>query len=166
MVRSVLIRLVRRLGTRAGVWVLAGLALCLRLGVGLLRGEFDLPPIPWEHGYEIGGVAAALVDGEGFANPYLTPTGPTANVGPVLPGLLASFFLVFGKHSAGSWIAYQLLHVSASSLVVPALHRLGRIAGGPVVGVLAAVAWAVHPVAVLGAMPAGLDHNSGKCCRG
>lgn len=141
----------RRPRAHGVAWWLVALALVLRLGAGLVLGRFELPRTQWERGYESGAVARSLVAGRGFSDPYLVETGPTANVGPVLPFVHAGLMLVWGVDSPVAWWSLLALHVLASSATVLAARRLGDRVGGPVVGVLAAAAWAVHPVPVLAA---------------
>lgn len=148
------------LAARPGL-ALAGLtlvALVLRVAAGVVTGGFGAPATPWERGYEIGAVADALVRGEGFADPYRADTGPTANVGPVPPLLLAGLDLVLGRGSLAAWRLYLLANCVFSALVVPALFVLARRAGGSIAGWAAAAAWCVHPVAVLGAV--GWPHSA------
>jgi hypothetical protein len=130
--------------------VLTLAAFGLRLAALAGTGALEPPPGRWEHGYEVGAVAVALSEGRGFADPFLSRTGPTAAVGPALPALWALLVLAFGPYSAGAWAGFLVLNAAFSALCVPAAAALGRRCGGPVVGLVAAVAWTVHPVGVFG----------------
>src|SRR5579875_1100848 len=59
----------------------------------------------WLFGFELGKIARSLVLGHGFGNPYYDGnTGPTAEVGPVLPYIMAGVFAVFGIYTKASAI--------------------------------------------------------------
>lgn len=110
---------------------LAALALVLFV-LGLLndqpwRGWRDRPQVDFR--FEPIRVAKSLVEGRGFADPFLAlPTGPTAHVAPVFPALQAVLLKAFGYGTAG-WIAIRAIPVVALSLQYALLpvfaHRLG-----------------------------------------
>ncbi len=55
-------------------------------------------------GGEYGNIAESIVSGEGFANPFGIPSGPTAWMPPLLPYFIAGVFGVFGvKTYAAMW---------------------------------------------------------------
>lgn len=134
-------------------------AFVLRVLACLATGAFEAPPGRWEHGYEVGAVAVSLAEGRGFANPFLSETGPTAAVGPALPFVWSLLIRIFGPYSGGAWAGFVLLNALFSALVVPAVHALGRRCGGRGLALLAACAWTFHPVGVLG--PTGYQSASG-----
>ena len=121
----------------------------LLLLAGFATGAFEPPPGRWERGYEVGAVAVALADGRGFADPFLSETGPSAAVGPLLPFLWSLLIRAFGAQSAAAWAGFVLLNMLFSALVVPALHALGLRCGGAALGFVAALAWTLHPVGVV-----------------
>lgn len=58
---------------------------------------------------EHGNIAAALVRGDGFADPFGTPSGPTAWTPPVFACYLAGVFAVFGiKTLTSAWVLLVL----------------------------------------------------------
>ena len=67
---------------------------------------------------EHGNIAAALVHGEGFANPFGTESGPTAWVPPVYPLYLALIFLLFGVKSVAAFKALVALDALLAGLTV------------------------------------------------
>ncbi|MEQ1946881.1 MAG: hypothetical protein ABL995_06820 [Bryobacteraceae bacterium] len=66
----------------------------LQLALGIHNLEFSA-------GYETVSVAQGLAKTGEFANPYMTPTGPTAHVAPVYPFLMAIAFRFFNRVAAG-----------------------------------------------------------------
>ncbi|MEQ1885011.1 MAG: hypothetical protein ABL967_08115 [Bryobacteraceae bacterium] len=66
----------------------------LQLALGIHNLEFSA-------GYETVSVAQGLAKTGNFANPYMTPTGPTAHVAPVYPLLMAIPFRVLNRVTAG-----------------------------------------------------------------
>src|SRR5258708_24202955 len=61
-------------------------------------------------GWEMGRIAASIASGHGFANPFQTPTGPTAWEPPLTPYLMAGLFKIFGIYSHAS--AFVLLTIN------------------------------------------------------
>src|SRR5258708_19668236 len=53
-------------------------------------------------GWEMGRIAASIASGHGFANPFQTPTGPTAWEPPLTPYLMAGGFKIFCISSPAS----------------------------------------------------------------
>ena len=151
-------RIERGLSLR-GLVTLTAVALLLRVVACWVTGAFETPSGRWEHGYEVGAVAVSLAEGRGFSNPFLSGSGPTAAVGPALPWVWSLLLRVFGAYSAAAWTGFVLLNALFSALVVPAVHALGRRCAGPGLGLLAALAWALHPVGVFG--PTGYQSASG-----
>lgn len=145
--------------TPRGLVALTLAALALRVIACWATGAFESPPGRWEHGYEVGAVAVSLAEGRGFANPFLSESGPTAAVGPALPFAWSLLIRIFGSYSAGAWAGFVVLNCLFSALVVPALHALGRRCGGASLGLLAALVWTLHPVGVFG--PTGYQSASG-----
>src|SRR5271163_307886 len=82
-----------RLLAWTGLSVIAAAAL-IHNATGLAPGMFD-----WA---EPGNVAAALVQGRGFSDPFDGGTGPTAWVSPLPVWVEAAVFLVFGVKTAAA----------------------------------------------------------------
>jgi hypothetical protein len=95
--------------------------------------QYVLPNTRWE----MEAIAVSLVETGRFADPFALPTGPTAHLPPVLPGILALIWRVFGMGLAGGyagWV-FRIACVSAMNAVLPWFgHRLGP---GRQAGVLA-----------------------------
>lgn len=136
---------------RARLWILCAsifiLALALRLGaiffgVGRLYQEPDL-------GYECENIARNLAATGEFANPYWTPTGPTAHSAPAYPFLLSLAFRLAGEGEGGRQ-AGMVLNALLASLAYALLPALAATAGLPfVVGIAAALAGALVPFRLL-----------------
>lgn len=88
-------------------------------------------------------IATSMLEGGGFADPYMIPTGPTAHLPPLVPGILALFWGLFGMGLAGGYAArlFSITAFSALYALVPWFGGklgLGREAGvlGGIVGSL------------------------------
>jgi len=64
--------------------------------------QYVLPHTRWE----MEAVATALAERGEFADPYVLPTGPTAHLPPVMPGILAAIWRLFGMGLAAGYIAW------------------------------------------------------------
>ena len=114
-----------RLLALAGISVLAAAALVHNLP-GLAPGMLD-----WA---EPGNVAAALVQGRGFSDPFDGGTGATAWVSPLPVWVEAAVFLVLGVKTAAAAKALLALSVvglgGANALLLSALRPFGAWARG------------------------------------
>jgi hypothetical protein len=90
-------------------------------------------------------IADAIVRGNGFSNPFLLPTGPTAHLAPGFPGLLAGIYKLFGEGVTGLFIADAVN--AAVSATVGALLPVAALRCGvsSVVGFFAGLFYAVLP---------------------
>ena len=61
--------------------------------------NYILPHDRWEDR----AIATALVERGQFADPYMIPTGPTAHLAPIVPGVVALFWCIFGMGLAGGY---------------------------------------------------------------
>jgi hypothetical protein len=132
-------------------WFIALIALLLR--VAWLAYKIQVIPkealavVPFEN--EVGNVASALANGQGFCCLFRQPTGPTAWLTPVYPLLIAGIFRIFGTFTFGSFVASVSLNSLFSALACfPLYHASLRIAGKPV-AVLAAWLWVFSPIAII-----------------
>lgn len=103
-----------------------------------------LPSDRWENS----AIALSLVEHGRFADPYMIPTGPTAHLPPLVPGIIAICWSLFGMGLAGGyaeWI-FSLTAFSALYALLPwfgGKFGLGREAG--VIGGLAGSLIALPP---------------------
>lgn len=148
-----------RLGLAPAGALAALLALVVRLGVVVAGGDLALPADEWARGYETGAVARAVADGRGFADPFLArmpegggppffaATGSTAAVGPLMPAAWGGLIRAFGEERG--WRLMALIVIASHAAVALLLPGLGALLGAPRAGRWAAIAWALHPAAVL-----------------
>ena len=104
-------------------------ALCIAVAIALLSIGFDYWMQPTSQrlhmGAEYYNVGLALADGRGFSDPFGEPSGPTAWMAPVYPGLLAILISVLGSKAR---VATAVVVLMTVSLVVQALtvHAIAR----------------------------------------
>jgi hypothetical protein len=106
-----------------------------------------LATIPFEN--EVGSVAQALVQGQGFCCLFRQPTGPTAWLTPVYPFLLAGIFRAFGIFTIGSFYAAALLNCIFSASVALPLYFAAKRIGGVRLAVVGAWIWAIFPSGIM-----------------
>ena len=99
-------------------------------------------------GWEMGRIAASIASGHGFANPFQTPTGPTAWEPPLTPYLMAGVFKIFGVYSQAS--AFVLLTINSlwSALTCIPIFLVARRSFGETVAVGSAWTWALIPYVI------------------
>ncbi|UCF41478.1 MAG: hypothetical protein JSW43_03865 [Gemmatimonadota bacterium] len=106
--------------------------------------RYVLPHARWE----TMAIATSLVQTGEFANPYMLPTGPTAHLPPLVPGILALIWGVFGMGLAGGYAGW-LFTITVQSTLNGLLPWLGgRLGVGKGPGVLAGIVgalWVVWP---------------------
>lgn len=100
-----------------------GYALVAALAVRLVVVAFLLPSFlaperdHWEFGFETGKIAKSIALGRGFADIYYgAHLGPTAQITPVMPYILATVFSVFGIYTKASAIVILSLSSLFSAL--------------------------------------------------
>ena len=133
------------------VWFIAAGALATRLAFAWDQ-QREIPhqvlaTVPFEQ--EAGNIALALSHGEGFANLFRRPTGPTAWLAPVYPFLLFLIFRVFGALTFASFATAVLLNVLFSAAATFPLYAIARRISGTTVAVATAWAWVFLPSGVL-----------------
>jgi 4-amino-4-deoxy-L-arabinose transferase-like glycosyltransferase len=149
-------------GTRFGAWHAAwqrvrtsfpwmvGIAFGLRVLCILVMHTYKVRTTEnnFGFGWEMGRIAASIASGHGFANPFQTPTGPTAWEPPLTPYLMAGVFKVFGIYSRSS--AFVLLTINSlwSALTCISIFRVARRSFGETVAVASAWTWALFPYVI------------------
>ena len=132
-------------------WLIFSVALLLRLSF-LFYEALQIPTealatVPFQN--EVGSVAAALAQGQGFCCVFHQPTGPTAWLAPVYPFFLAGIFKAFGSFTVASFYAAALSNSVFSALVcVPLFYAALRI-GNHATAAAAGWLWAVFPSGIL-----------------
>ena len=102
----------------------------------------------WEFAYEAGKIARSILLGHGFSNPYWVDTGPTAEVAPVLPYLIAGVMAVFGTYTKAAAVAVLSLNSLFSALTCIPIFFLAKKSFGLREARLAAWTWAFFPYAI------------------
>ncbi|HKW62165.1 MAG TPA: glycosyltransferase family 39 protein [Candidatus Acidoferrum sp.] len=96
-------------------------------------------------GFETGRISRSIAEGQGFGNPLLAHTGPTAWLTPVYPYLLAGVFKLFGVYSKTSAFVILSLNVLFSALICLPLYRIAQRSFGRGVAVTACWIWTLYP---------------------
>jgi hypothetical protein len=99
-------------------------------------------------GFEIGRIAQSLAMGHGFANPMLTPTGPTAWMTPVYPYLLAGVFKILGVFTESSAFAILSINSLFSALICIPVYLAAERSFDRRTASVAAWLWAAWPYSV------------------
>lgn len=137
------------------VWFVALIALGLRLvavpaigdATNFRTAEKGQRDLVWDWGYEQAAVAKSVEEGRGFADPFLKESGPTAWAAPAYPLLVAGLMAWTDGPTWTTALVLAALQALASALTTVFLFRLGRALHSERLGLLAAVLWAVHPMA-------------------
>jgi len=136
-------------------------ALAIRLVVVgfVYQGFLDPGRDHWEFGFESGKIARSIVMGQGFSNPlYWTNSGPTAEIAPVFPYLLAGVMAVFGIYTKASALAMLTLNSLFSALTCVPVFFLAKKSFGAREARWAAWTWAFFPYAVYFSADSMWDH--------
>lgn len=132
------------------LWVLAIIALLVRVGLVMARGQLDASTT-MEHS----SLATSLLAGNGFAfneaDGY-TPHGlyePSSVQSPPYPLLLAGLYWLFGVRSETAHLVAQLINAFAGAATVPLLYFATRRVGGTrAVALLSAALVAIWPTQI------------------
>jgi len=132
-------------------WLIALVALALRVAYAVYMAHLIpatvLATVPFQN--EVGNVAAAIAQGNGFCCLFRQPTGPTAWLSPVYPLLIAVIFKGFGAFTLKSFYAAVFLNCVCSALAtVPLFYAAKRIAGS-VTATTAGWIWVIFPAGIL-----------------
>jgi len=107
----------------------------------------------FQFGWEEGRIARALAMGHGYADPFLSHSGPTAWIPPIYPLLLAGVFKVFGVYTPlSAWVILAINSVF-SCFTVAAVYEIAarcydsRNPARPT-ALWSAWLWALYPAAI------------------
>ncbi|MEM8709702.1 MAG: hypothetical protein AAGG01_02020 [Planctomycetota bacterium] len=136
-------------------WAITLLALLVRGGmIGVIGdatnfrvAEKNPRALIWEWGYEQGAIAESVREGRGFSDPFHKSSGPTGWAAPAYPALVAGLMEVTDGPSWHTALILAWLQALSAALVCIYLFRLGRTLHSNQLGLLAALAWALHPMA-------------------
>lgn len=148
-------------GSRRTLFWAVVVALAVRLIVVAFayKGFLDPGRDHWEFGYEAGKIARSILSGHGFGNPYYgANTGPTAELAPVMPYLLAGVMAVFGIYTKASAIVVLGLNSLFSALTCIPIFFLAKKTFGIREARWAAWTWAFFPYAVYFSAVSMWDH--------
>jgi len=140
--------------TRRALFWIVGAGLLVRLVVVFLvsmgiAGEVaDLRMDHWRFGWETGRIARSLASGQGFSDPLMEPSGPTAWLVPVYPAILGGIFKLLGSYSRASAFAILGFNALVSSLTALPIFFIGRQVFGRRAALAAAWVWALFPYSV------------------
>jgi hypothetical protein len=143
-------------------WAIFWVGLGLRL-VCIVVGHTYRIRVPMNHfgfGWEMGRIAQSLALGQGYANPFNGPSGPTAWTPPLYPLLMAASFKMFGIYTNAAAFFLLACNSVLSAAIAPAVYEIaarcfdaGRFArrsskyAAPVAR-WSAWLWAVYPAAL------------------
>jgi hypothetical protein len=107
-------------------WTIFWVGLALRLACIVIGHTYRIR-VPWDHfgfGWEMGRIARSLALGQGYANPFNGPSGPTAWTPPLYPLLMAASFKMFGIYTNAA--AFFLLACNSvfSAAIAPAVYEI------------------------------------------
>jgi len=142
---------VRLLRLLASPWFIASIAFLLRLLYLAYRAHLIpaevLASAPFEN--EVGNIAAALAQGDGFCCVFRQPTGSTAWVAPLYPLIAAAIFKIFGVFTVTSFYAAAVFNSAVSALACVPVYAAARRISRPSAAVLAAWLWAIFPASII-----------------
>jgi 4-amino-4-deoxy-L-arabinose transferase-like glycosyltransferase len=125
-------------GFQRAVWMLAAVALALRVAAILVVNDWHAP-----HDWEYGVIARNLLAGEGFSgSAWFVPEGPTAFMAPLYVFFLAAGYGMLGEHA---YLPLQVFQALVGALSVVLLADCARRVFGPVTGLCAGLVLALNP---------------------
>ena len=122
------------------------------------QGFLDPGRDHWEFAFETGKIARSILTGHGFSNPYWVNTGPTAEVAPVFPYLVAGVMAVFGIYTKASAVAVLTLNSLFSALTCIPIFFLAKKSFGLREARWAAWTWVFFPYAIYFSADSMWDH--------
>jgi 4-amino-4-deoxy-L-arabinose transferase-like glycosyltransferase len=123
------------------------------------QGFLDPGRDHWEFGYETGKIATSIVTGHGFSNPYYwADTGPTAELAPVFPYLLAGVMALFGVYTKAAALAMLTVNSLFSALTCVPIFFLAKKSFGFREARWATWTWVFFPYAVYFSAGSIWDH--------
>src|SRR6266571_2488194 len=122
-------------------------AFALRLGFILIAHTYRFKPDQnnFSFGYEMGRIGRAIAIGRGFADPFDSPTGPTAWEPPLYPYLIAGVFKLTGIYTSASALILLSLNSIFSALTCIPIFLIARRCFSEKVAVWTAWMWALLP---------------------
>jgi 4-amino-4-deoxy-L-arabinose transferase-like glycosyltransferase len=113
----------------------------------------------WAFGCEVGKIAHSIVLGHGFGNLYYGgATGPTAQLAPIFPYLMAGVFALFGVYTKVSALVILGMNSLFSAFTCIPIFFIARKSFGLRVARWAMWAWAFFPYAIYFSADSMWDH--------
>ena len=131
-------------------WSIFWVALGLRLATLTLGHFYRISPFEdhFKFGWEMGRIAKSLATGQGYADPFDHPSGPTAWVTPLYPLILAGVFKVFGVYTALSAWVILAFNCVCSALTAWSTWEIAVRCFNRRVALWSAWIWALYPAAM------------------
>ena len=143
-------------------WVIFWVGFAVRVAWILIGRTYRFQPLMdhFSMAGRWGGSRARWSQGQGYANPFNGPSGPTAWLAPLYPLLVALGFKLFGVYSSGAAIfvevcdsafsagtALAVYEIAARCFDAQGIARRGAKVGAPV-ALWSAWVWALYPAAM------------------
>ena len=93
--------------------------------------------------FEVEAVAFSLAQSGQYANPYMIPSGPTAHMPPMVPGILALMYTIFGSSLLAGYLNWLWRLASYAALFALLPWIAGRLGVGRQAGVIGGITGAV-----------------------
>jgi hypothetical protein len=143
-------------------WTIFWAGFALRVACIVIGHTYRVPVIGdhFHFGFEMGRIARSLVLGQGYANPFNGPSGPTAWVPPLYPLLIALSFKLFGIYTNAAAFFLLVCNSVFSAAIAPAVYEIAarcfdahglarrRSKYAEPVALWSAWLWAVYPAAL------------------
>jgi 4-amino-4-deoxy-L-arabinose transferase-like glycosyltransferase len=132
-------------------WRIFWVGLAVRVAYMTLAHTYRVRPYEdhFDFGWEMARIARALVNGYGYADPFITGhTGPTAWLPPAYTLLIAAAFKLFGVYTPlSAWVLLVLNSVFSAATAL-AVYEIGVRCFDRRVAVWSAWIWALYPAAM------------------
>jgi len=128
------------------VWMVV-IALAVRVLYIFISGSYrDINPIGSVN--EMVRLGYSLAIGNGFSNPYVVHTGPSAWTPPLYPWLISLAFRAFGVYSNTAGIVLLLFSSICAALTCWVVYRIARRVFNETVAVWSGWVWALFPYSI------------------
>ncbi len=123
------------------------IAFALRMALIVIGHTYRFKAVEdhFDFGWEMGRIGRSLALGQGFANPFVASSGPTAWEPPLYPFLVAGVFKLFGVYSPASAIMLLAINSLFSALTCIPIFLIAKRCFGETVAIWSAWMWAVLP---------------------
>ena len=109
--------------------------------LALIPEQYLEPHTQWEQE----SIAVSLAQSGRFADPYALPTGPTAHLPPLVPGMLGLVYKVLGLNSTAGYVGWGIRFASQAATWAALPWIAARLGVGLFAGIVAGLAGALLP---------------------